>query len=89
MMTRGPKMTRGATAPRKESWFARKDSNLDFQGQNLTCCHCTTGEYSLQFQVNWASHCTTRQGTLQYNWAREKSPNCAVSLATLPYHREI
>ena|GEM_PF-6410542 len=26
------------------TWFARKDSNLDFQGQNLTCCHCTTGE---------------------------------------------
>lgn len=27
-----------------KEWFARKDSNLDFQGQNLTCYHCTTGE---------------------------------------------
>ena len=30
--------------PKGKKWFARKDSNLDFQGQNLTCCHCTTGE---------------------------------------------
>ena len=29
---------------KRKKWFARKDSNLDFQGQNLTCCHCTTGE---------------------------------------------
>ena len=26
------------------NWLARKDSNLDFQGQNLTCYHYTTGE---------------------------------------------
>lgn len=25
-------------------WFARKDSNLEFQSQNLTCYHYTTGE---------------------------------------------
>ncbi|MFM1848016.1 MAG: hypothetical protein RL417_1490, partial [Pseudomonadota bacterium] len=39
---------RGPRHPSGESdmndWLARKDSNLDFQGQNLTCYHCTTGE---------------------------------------------
>lgn len=29
---------------KEKRWLARKDSNLDFQGQNLTCYHCTTGE---------------------------------------------
>ena len=38
------KRMRYAVYPLGEKWFARKDSNLDFQGQNLTCYHCTTGE---------------------------------------------
>lgn len=31
-----------------KDWFAHKDSNLDFQGQNLACYHYTMGEYQVR-----------------------------------------
>lgn len=49
------------------NWFARKDSNLDFQGQNLTCCHYTTGEYVTDIRAETiikpgaGTNCETRE----------------------------
>lgn len=42
-----------SNSPYVESWFAREDSNLDCQSQNLECYHCTTGEYALNYALRY------------------------------------
>ena len=34
------------STPHQTTTLAHKDSNLDFQGQNLTCYHYTMGEFA-------------------------------------------
>ena len=55
------------------SWFPLKDSNLDFQSQNLTCYHCTKGE---QIRIPY------RTGMLPGPWSRVNGGSWASPLAT-------
>ena len=58
--TERPPRIEMSTSTSHTIWFARKDSNLNFQSQNLTCYHYTTGESS---------------GLLHVNGSRDKNPH--------------
>ena len=67
----------------KELWLSRQDSNLDSDGQNVVCCHYTTGQCSLhgwrdsnshrRFWRPACYHCTTPVYILWTQW--ESNPN--------------